>query len=38
VRERRLAAGVSTPTLSSVNPPGPDGVEMLAPVVEGPRR
>jgi alkanesulfonate monooxygenase SsuD/methylene tetrahydromethanopterin reductase-like flavin-dependent oxidoreductase (luciferase family) len=32
------AAGVQHLTLSLVHPPGPKGIEMLAPVVEGLRR
>ena len=32
------AAGVQHLTLSLVHPPGPRGIEMLAPVVDGLRR
>ena len=32
------AVGVQHLTLSLVHPPGPKGIEMLAPVVEGLRR
>jgi hypothetical protein len=32
------AAGVRHLTLSLVHPPGPKGIEMLAPVVDGLRR
>jgi hypothetical protein len=32
------AAGVQQLTLSLVHPPGPKGIEMLAPIVEGLRR
>jgi hypothetical protein len=32
------AVGVEHLTLSLVHPPGPKGIEMLAPIVEGLRR
>ena len=32
------AAGVQHLTLSLVHPPGPKGIEQLAPIVEGLRR